>query len=348
MLRGLKLAEFLERFGLLLSSGIPISEALSDISTETPAYEDELEICAQATRKGISASQTLFDNNIIDKQAQMIIDAGEQSGYLSEVLIDYSNSEVVKATQKAEAIKQLWPPFVYMFSAIGVIYGLLVGVVPALSTLGGSGSSTTFIFQLSESVVTFHENYFYLMVVLLVGSIVGLAFYVQSPEGENKVKDILIKTPFIGDGLRLLEYSQWSSLTCVCVKAGIGVKEAFNMTTPMIAPSLQYGFTKTLEDALNVSWEHALNRRLWDEEDERRLWPLMLVSGLRDGGLTGNMDNALKRIADNVGRLGEKKVAKSLSIVTWLAMSVSFALVGTAAFTLIYAQIGGLEALKNG
>jgi type II secretory pathway component PulF len=116
----------------------------------------------------------------------------------------------------------------------------------------------------------------------------------------------------------------------------------------MIAPSLQYGFTKTLEDALNVSWEHALNRRLWDEEDERRLWPLMLVSGLRDGGLTGNMDNALKRIADNVGRLGEKKVAKSLSIVTWLAMSVSFALVGTAAFTLIYAQIGGLEALKNG
>lgn len=348
MLRGAKLADFLERYAILLKAGIGIPEALHDLALDTKEYEEELKQCSAAARKGITASSALYENGIIDDQVRLIVGAGEDSGSLEEVLFDYSKSEALRARQKREAISKLTPPLLYIIAALGVIYGLLVGVVPILALNTPSGATSSWVFATSAALVPFHEKFFIYVGLGLVGSISYLVYYATTPEGEQAIRKVLIKAPVIGKAIKLLEYSQWASINYVCIRAGISVRESWYMTTPMIAEPLRESLTSTIKEALNSSWDNALDSEKWTEEDERREWPIILTASLRDGGKTGDMVGALRRASDGVGEMGEKKMKVAMNIATVISMGFAFTVVGFAAITLIMAQVGSLEAIQNG
>lgn len=348
MLRGAKLADFLERYAILLRAGIGISEALDDLANDIADYDEELRTCANATRKGIAASKALYENGVIDKQVLMIMSAGEDSGSLSDVLYDYAESENKRAKQKRDALGKLIPPVLYIVAALGVIYGLLVGVVPILAEGGGKATKDAFIFRASESIVGFHETAFIPTAIALAIGIGYLVYFAMTPEGEHAIRRVLIKLPVVGSALKLIEYSQWASISFVCIRAGIPVKESWDMTVPMMAEPLREGFYRTINDALNTSWDDALNTTKWDEDDQRREWPIILSASLRDGGRTGDMVGALSRAAKGVGEMGEKKMNISIKIASAFSMTLAFTVVGFAAVTLIMAQVGSLEAIQNG
>ncbi len=134
LLKKIQLAEFCRIMSMLISSGIPIIEALEIVAKAMPLtlYETILNKAKEDVTKGTSISVSIAKNNYKDTFPPIllkIIATGEESGKLDKVLEDmylYYNNEVEQITGN---LTKLLEPFILVlvggmvaFLAIAIYY----------------------------------------------------------------------------------------------------------------------------------------------------------------------------------------------------------------------------------
>jgi len=143
IIKEVEISHFGYLFGTLLKAGLPIMEALDILQKETNirAYQKFYISLKSTVEQGNSLQKSFQSYRKISKlfpgPVQHMIAAAEQSGHLSETLIDIGNTYEEKSDTTAKNLSVLLEPFMLIIVWSGVVLIALAVIMPIYGLIGG-------------------------------------------------------------------------------------------------------------------------------------------------------------------------------------------------------------------
>jgi type II secretory pathway component PulF len=223
----------------LISNGVPILDALSSMHSRriesgnakhpmTLAMGDWM----KQIRNGKRISQAI--NGWVDRDEQMLIAAGEQSGKLDEALT--SAAEVMEAKKKIRGavIGGLIYPTVMMVIAIGVLIMFSFKIIPSFTKVV-SDEKWHGIARFMIDLANFSRDYIVVIVAVIITMIV--AFFVSLPRWSGGFRIKLDRYPPY-NVYRMLQGSTWMISFAALVSAGVRIENALQQLSEGASPWL--------------------------------------------------------------------------------------------------------------
>jgi type IV pilus assembly protein PilC len=126
IVRKASIARFARTFGTLISSGVPILEALN-ITRDTAGnviLANAISHVHDAIREGEPIAAPLSETKVCDEMVVNMIDVGEETGNLDNMLIKVADTYDDQVDTAVEAMTSLMEPIMIIF--LGLIIGFIV------------------------------------------------------------------------------------------------------------------------------------------------------------------------------------------------------------------------------
>lgn len=133
----MQVAEFSRLLSLLLSSGVPIIDALNIVarSTSNVIYAEVVYLSAERVSKGVPLAVPLTKSNIFPHVFTRVVTVGEETGKLDQVLLDMANFYDNEVSETADNLTKLLEPFILLLVA-GLVAFLAVAIYWPIYNIG--------------------------------------------------------------------------------------------------------------------------------------------------------------------------------------------------------------------
>jgi general secretion pathway protein F len=222
-----------------------------------------------------------------------MVDAGEQSGRLDEVLsrlADYTENR--QNLQQKVLLAFIYPALVTLVAS-AVVIGLLVYVVPQVTRVfENTGQSlplvTVVLISISDFVRT--GGWWWLSIGLI--ALVVLRLALREPHLRLRWHYLLLRLPLVGRLLRGTNAARLSSTLGILTASGIPLLNAMQSAVQTVT---NLPMRAAVEDALRQVREGgSLSRAL----GKTKLFPPMIIHLIASGEATGKLDQMLERAAE--------------------------------------------------
>lgn len=134
-----ELTEFSRTLSLLVSSGIPILDALSIVSDaiDDPIYRDSLRDAAKQVERGANLSTPLKSDSHFPPILSQMVAVGEETGKLDEVLMKVSNFFESETEIALKGLTSALEPLIMIFLGI-LVAGLVISIILPIYKLTSS------------------------------------------------------------------------------------------------------------------------------------------------------------------------------------------------------------------
>jgi type IV pilus assembly protein PilC len=135
-------ARFCSTLGTLMSSGVSVLNALQivrDTATNT-VVADAVQVVHDAVKEGEGMSKPLESTGVFPGMVVSMIEVGEETGALPEMLARIAINYEEEVDQAVEALTSLIEPIMIIFLAIvvgGIVIALFLPLIKLIDTLGG-------------------------------------------------------------------------------------------------------------------------------------------------------------------------------------------------------------------
>ncbi len=337
---------FTRQFATLISTGIPIVQALGILIEQTP--NTTLKNIINEVKKDLEAGMEL--STALTKHPRIfapvftnMIKAGEMGGILEAILtrlasyLEYTDT----ITQRMKAALR-YPVFV-MFMAGGLTVAALFFILPEMKVLFAEAfqaelpALTQFLLDLSD----FAKNRFYLLILIVV--LLGIGYYLtkRSPRGADFLDRLKLKIPILGKLFHKIALSRFSRTLAILSNSGVPILDALDMTGKAAENRM---VQKATEEAKNSLKE---GETLAEPLRRSPVFPPMVVNMVAIGEETGALDDMLNKIADFYDQEVEAIVNSLASLIEPLLIVFLGATVGLIAVAMylpyfsMFEYIGG-------
>jgi type IV pilus assembly protein PilC len=314
-----KLVYFTRQLQVLIGSGIPIVQALDILHDQT---SEPLKSICKGIKSRVSEGSYLWEAlagypKVFPKLYTSLIRAGEASGAIDTMLKRLSryleDSERLKRTIKGA----LTYPVIVISIGIGVVILLLYFVIPKFEEmLSGAGQELPLPTQIVINISHFIQNYFYIIVALLVGGFITLKKFVQTDEGRALVDRITFRLPLFGELIQKAGVARFCRTLHTLITSGVTLNEAIDVCRTTIDNAV-------LETAVaSIKPEIESGKSLSYAFGRLNVFPKMAAQMISVGESTGALDKMLEKISDfyeaevEVAAQNMSKVIEPLLIVT--------------------------------
>ena len=314
--RGLSVAELAlltRQLATLLGAGLTVEHTLNAL-IEQAESQQQRQILA-AVRGEVLAGQPLARAmsqypNVFPDLYRTLVDAGEQSGQLSPVLLKLADyTEDRQALRQKVGLAFVYPAIVTLVAII-VVTGLLTYVVPqVIQVFQNTSQSLPLLTRVLIGVSGFLRAYgIYLLGVILLSA--WLAWRaLKQPALRERFDRMVLRLPIVGRLTRGLNTARLASTLAILVgsrvpllaslKAGVGVVSNLPMK-------------RALEETQRMVREgSALSRAL----ATRKMFPPMMVHLIASGEASGRLPDMLERAASSQTREVETRIATLVSLL---------------------------------
>lgn len=290
------LANFTRQMQVLVSSGIPLVQAIEILADQTP--DPGLRSIGLACKERVSQGSFLWEalSNYIPSIPRVYVSmvrAGESAGALDTVL-DRLAKYLDGTTKITRQVKSAltYPAFVVVIAVI--VIGVMVGVViPKFEEMLRQGGATLpFITQALISLSHFFVKHF-LVIVGTVGTSVYLVLrYIKSDEGRAVYHRFLIRLPYFGEIVRLASVSRFTKTLGTLLGAGVNLMDALEIAKNSVD---------------NIVVEEAVSRVRSEVEGGKQMaqamlristFPRLASQMVAVGEATGNLEKMLDRCSE--------------------------------------------------
>ncbi len=292
-----ELAVFTRQFSVMIDAGLPLVQCLEILANqqENKTFQKIL----TGVRASVEGGQTLASSlkqydKVFDPLYYNMVDAGETGGILDTILQRLS-TYIEKNVKLKRAVKSaLIYPTAVIGIAVLVIALLLWKVVPVFVTLfNGLGAElplpTRIVIGLSQFVGSI---YGFLIVIVFVGTIVGIKVWYGTPQGRMAIDTIVLKLPIIGMLMRKIAVARFTRTLGTLISSGVPILEGLDITARTSGNAVVERAILQTRKAVEAG------RSLVDPLKESEVFPGMVTQMIGVGEQTGAMDAMLQKIAD--------------------------------------------------
>ena len=193
---------FSYQLATLLNSGVQLIRALSVASEQINnlSFRNAVDQVRYDVEHGTTLYNALGQHKKIFSDLYInIVRAGETGGVLGLVLARLADFSEKQRKLKSAVIAALFYPAILIFVGLSIGLVLTLFVIPRLSSMFAElGSALPWPTQVLMAVTGFIKGYWWLMLLVLVGSIVSLRQYSRTESGKLKIDGFKLRLPLIG------------------------------------------------------------------------------------------------------------------------------------------------------
>jgi type IV pilus assembly protein PilC len=291
-----QLLNFSFQLSMMMRAGVTILDALRDVSQGegNSAMREVIGNLIEGLSSGKTLSQAMATQpKIFDEVYLNLIQAGEQTGQLTEVLEDLTETLKWQHEMASQTKKALTYPIIVTVVISGVMLFMLGYVVPQITQLLKTLQielpwQTKVLMWLSDIVVN-HWPLLY----LTIGSLVFFAIFFAKIPGpmQGRVDKLKLSLPVIGKVLSRIALARFSYVLAMLYAAGVTVTDALKVVEKAVGNKAMAEAVRTAR--IQIGKGKSLSAAFSGSD----LFPPMVVSMLRVGEATGSLDKSLKNVS---------------------------------------------------
>ena len=295
-LKALDRVLFTRQLSTLLASSMPIEESLNAIAQQNEKQSNKALIMGIRSRvlEGNSLAQSLLEYpSSFSNLYCSSVAAGEQSGFLDQVLDNLSNYLEREHESYRNVEMALMYPIILLIVAFGIVGALMVYVLPdMIDVIENTGQTLPWATTLLISVTELLKSFWW---VLLCG-ILALSLFIRGILNREKVRLIWdaykFSLPIIGKIIRSSNSARFSNTLSILTKSGIPLVDSMKIASEVVA-------NKALQTDLRTATQDVVEGKSLRESLENiSHFPPMMMHMIGSGEQSGELDQMLARIAE--------------------------------------------------
>jgi type IV pilus assembly protein PilC len=329
---------FCQQFEAILGAGVSVLEALHLLKeqTENKYLAKVIEDMYLRVERGEALSASMQANSKYFPSILInMVEAGEVSGSL-EIALDRMATHFLKEHELQQSVKKATTyPAVVSVVALIVVVILVVVVVPTfVSMFDGMGMELPASTKALLAISSFITHQWYILIVLVIGSIVGFSYYAKSELGSITLGRIKLKLPIIGPVQTKIVAARFSRTLSTLLASGLPLLDAIAIVAKVVDNYVvEKGLLRAQEQ---VSKGIPLSKPI----EEMGAFPPMINHMVRIGEETGQLEPILNKVADFYDREVETAVAQLTTMLEPAIIVVLAVVVGFVVISIIQPMFG--------
>jgi type II secretory pathway component PulF len=216
----------------------------------------------------------------------------------------------------------IYPAFI-LTALVGVGAAMLIFVVPKMtSLLQETGAELPFMTQLLIDTSSFLQRFWWLVVLLAIGIVVGVRFAVRTTSGRKLWDRSKLRIPIFGLLFKKIILSRFATGLSTLIKGGVPISRALTITSDVVSnqvfKEMIAATVKEVEDGNSITTVFS----------QDKLMPTMVPQMMGVGERTGRMDEVLDRLGDFYSREVDTMIGSLTSLIEPLIMIILGVAVG--------------------
>lgn len=326
--------DFVRNLSLLLKSGISLLEALDILreNTKSKSLKYILTECRNDVQRGQFLSNSLNRfRNIFGDFFINVISVGEVSGRLPENLDKLAQELLQLGALKRKIITTLIYPAFIITTMIGlvifVLYFMFPKILPIFENLGVELPLPTKIFiKLSTFLI---NNTFEILISLIIFIILFILMRRYKPT-RYFLDFLFLYLPILGAPIRKYILAELSRTFALLLSSGLRIIESLNISADSLTNLAYMNALKKISDEVLAG--HSLSESLTKFP---MLFPYNFIKMIEIGERTGNLENNLKYLAQNLEEDVDIFLARFVNILEPVILIIIAITIGFIAISII-------------
>ena len=319
-----EIAVFSRQIATMLQSGVPMVQSFDILASgqKNPRMSNMLIDIRDNISGGSSLSEAMARHPVqFDLLYRNLTRAGEQAGVLDTVLDTVATYKERTEALKGKIKKALFYPAAVIAVAILVSAILLIYVVPQFEAVfQGFGADLPAFTQMIVNASRFMTSYWWLVLLIAVGSVFGFLFIYKRSEALQRTLDrLMLKLPVIGQILHQSAIARYARTLALTFKAGVPLVEALETVAGATGSIVYNDAVKRIREDVSVGYQLNVAMR------QVGIFPHMVVQMTAIGEEAGALDTMLLKVAE----FYEQEVDNSVDALTSLLEPFIMVVIGT-------------------
>ena len=305
----------------MLKSGLPLLQALDVCQMQ--GMNERMVASVREMIHGIQSGRSLSEcmdlhREIFPLTATKLIESGEASGELDQVLERVSSHMEATAAIKSKLVTSLAYPGIVVLAAIGVGGFLTVTVIPKFTDYFSKRqmelpASTEMLMNVSG----FMQDYGFFILLTVLFSIIAIMLFWRRPSSRLYLARVLTRIPVIGKVIEVSSMAQMGKTLSMLLGSGLTMTESLQVAASTTGnPSYQNG--------LSLSVNSVLRGQSLSESLKRDDFPALVKQMISVGEQTGELPQAL----DHMGKFYEGELQARVARMSALIEPIILLFIG--------------------
>lgn len=327
------LAVFCRQFATTLNAGIPVVDSLEILykQTENKRFAKIITDLYEVIQKGYPLSEAMAaHSNAFPALLIHMIEMGELSGTLDtaiEKMAEYFENEN-KLNKKVQSA--ITYPIVVSILAIVIVIFMLIFVMPTfIGIFDSMEAELPMITQILLAISGGLQNYWYLLVLMILIMFLLINKYGKSQHGKYKIDKIKLKIPILGKVQHKIVISRFTRTMSTLLNSGIDLLQSLNVVQKVINNTYMNEKMKVVEERVRKGLGLA------ESIKDSGIFPPMVYQMIQVGEDTGSLDFILSKTADFYDEEVETSITKMTTMIEPLIIVVLGLVIGFIVIAMI-------------
>jgi len=290
-----QVTEFTRELAIMLSSSMPLDRSLIILQGLTHSEEmaDIISDITDRVRRGSTLADAFAQHRAFSGFYVNMVRAGEAGGALDVTLTRLAEyMERSKGLRQTVASAMIYPAILLLVAVVSLIV-LLGFVVPKFADLfSDMGASLPVPTQVVMAMGDWVANYWWLLAVVIGGSLWSFRQLLQQDEFREKFDTRLLKVPLVGDLIAKMEISRLARTFGTMLSGGVAIEQALSICLTTVG-------NRALQQDLHIAVAALKEGKMLGEIlMERGNFPALSLHMIQVGEETGQLEEMLLKIAD--------------------------------------------------
>lgn len=290
------ISHFCRQYEIIISSGINSITGLESLAKKSgnKILSQEITRIVNDIKSGATLSDSMLDEKSkFPKLLSAMVATGEATGTLEEVLKSMASfyEREHRITQKIKNAST-YPIIVGIVSFI-MLFIFTSFIMPnMMESILEVGAQMPPISQMIMNIGMFMKNYWYLVLLVIIGSIILIKQYIKTPVGRHN-KDVLInKIPLLNKGINAIVSMRFSKALYLFVSTGFPLLQGLDYIRESLNNSIAEKSVQKAKEGI------IRGETLADNLEQSRYFDPILIQMLSIGEQTGQLENISNQMSE--------------------------------------------------
>jgi MSHA biogenesis protein MshG len=225
----------------LLKAGVPILRALAGLqeSTSNPAFKDALQKVRENLESGRELSVSLQrQSGVFSPFYVAMVCVGETTGRLEEIFLRLFHHLEFQEEMRAQVKSALRYP-IFVIAVMAVALGIInLFVIPQFAKVyAGFGAQLPMITQWLIGFSNFWVEYWWLLLLGLIGASLGFRGWVATPAGRYKWDRFKLRVPISGPIIQKATLARFARSFALAIRSGVSAVHGLTLVSQVVDSS---------------------------------------------------------------------------------------------------------------